>query len=74
MMRTGSAPSEFLAALALRHADAIVERNLRIIRENLERLDCFFESRGDLFGWYRPRAGSIAFPALLQGSVRRVLC
>ncbi len=64
-----SAPSEFLATLALRHADTIVERNLEIIRANLDRLDRFFESHARMFAWKRPRAGSIAFPQLLQGSV-----
>jgi aspartate/methionine/tyrosine aminotransferase len=64
-----SAPSEFLAALALRNTEVIVERNLRIIRENLERLDGFFGSRRDRFRWTRPKAGSIAFPALLRGDV-----
>ncbi len=64
-----SAPSEFLATLALRHADVIVERNLQIIRDNLDRLDLFFGSHADLFDWYRPKAGSIAFPALLRGAV-----
>ncbi|MGB2963006.1 MAG: aminotransferase class I/II-fold pyridoxal phosphate-dependent enzyme [Anaerolineales bacterium] len=64
-----SAPSEFLATLALRHAEVIVERNLQIIRDNLDRLDSFFDSHTDLFGWYRPKAGSIAFPSLLRGAV-----
>jgi aspartate/methionine/tyrosine aminotransferase len=64
-----SAPSEFLATLALRKAETIVERNLRIIRDNLDRLDAFFYSHRELFGWYRPRAGSIAFPKLLRGTV-----
>ena len=66
-----SAPSEFLASLALRHADVIVERNLQIIRKNLDRLDAFFESHKDRFNWCRPRAGSIAFPTLLRGEVDR---
>lgn len=64
-----AAPSEFLAALALRHAEVIVERNLQIIGRNLELLDRFFGSHGDLFHWDRPKAGSIAFPALLRGAV-----
>ena len=64
-----SAPSEFLATLALRHADVIVERNLQIIRANLDHLDLFFGHHADLFDWYRPKAGSIAFPTLLRGSV-----
>lgn len=62
-----SAPSEFLAALALRHADRIVERNLDIIRSNLDRLDLFFGAHEELFTWHRPRAGSIALVKLLRG-------
>jgi aspartate/methionine/tyrosine aminotransferase len=62
-----SAPGEFLATLALRHGDEIAARNLHIIRENLDRLDLFFDSHADLFRWRRPEAGSIAFPTLLKG-------
>jgi len=36
-----SAPSEFLATLALKKADVIVERNLQIIGKNLGHLDAF---------------------------------
>jgi aspartate/methionine/tyrosine aminotransferase len=68
-----SAPSEFLATLALRHADAITRRNLRIIRDNLDILDRFFASHAQRFIWQRPKAGSIAFPLLRQGSVE-TLC
>ena len=64
-----SAPSEFLATLALRNADAIVQRNLQIIRNNLHHLDHFFSSHQDLFHWHHPKAGSIAFPALHHRNV-----
>lgn len=64
-----SAPSEFLATLALRHAEVIVERNVQIVRDNLDRLDALFASHTDLFRWRRPKAGSIAFPTLLRGRV-----
>lgn len=64
-----SAPSEFLAQLALRQAQTIVERNLQIIRDNLNRLDLFFGAYTQLFVWQRPKAGSIAFPRLVRGSV-----
>lgn len=64
-----SAPSEFLATLALRNAGPIVERNLRIIRDNLGLLDGFFEANEERFDWHRPKAGPIAFPTLLQGKV-----
>jgi aspartate/methionine/tyrosine aminotransferase len=66
-----SAPSEFLATLALRNAGRIIDRNLGIIRENLNRLDAFFESHKDRFQWDRPKAGSIAFPAMRMGEVNR---
>jgi aspartate/methionine/tyrosine aminotransferase len=62
-----SAPSEFLAELALRHRHQLAERNLGIIRRNLELLDNFFGSYSSMFRWVRPRAGSIGFPLLLQG-------
>ncbi len=59
-----AAPSEFLAALALRQRDAILERNLAILRGNLEALSDFFTRHEGLFSWQRPRAGPVAFPAL----------
>ncbi|MFH1982270.1 MAG: aminotransferase class I/II-fold pyridoxal phosphate-dependent enzyme [Pseudomonadota bacterium] len=68
-----SAPSEFLAELALRHRGPIVSRNLEIIRSNLDRLDHFFDTHAEMFAWHRPKAGAIAFPELLKGSVG-VLC
>ena len=59
-----SAPSEYLTALALRNRDVLVQRNLGIVRDNLRRLDAFFERRSDLFEWVRPNAGPIGFPRL----------
>jgi aspartate/methionine/tyrosine aminotransferase len=63
-----SAPSEFLATIGLRHADALLERARRIAVANLDRLDAFFARRSDLFEWTRPRAGTTAFPRYLGGS------
>jgi len=60
-----SAPSEFLATLALRHRDAISHRNLGIIRSNLTLLGAFFGDHEDLFAWQEPLAGPIAFPRYL---------
>jgi aspartate/methionine/tyrosine aminotransferase len=59
-----SAPSEFLAELALRRRNTLAQRNLRIIRENLARLDVFFARHADRFEWQRPIAGPIALPKL----------
>ncbi|WP_298310116.1 aminotransferase class I/II-fold pyridoxal phosphate-dependent enzyme [uncultured Aquimarina sp.] len=54
-------PSEFLAGIGLRNRDKILERNLRIIHKNLSLFDVFFNKYSDLFSWYRPNAGPIAF-------------
>lgn len=59
-----SAPSEFLAELALRRRNTLAARNLRIVRENLARLDAFFLKHSDRFEWQRPIAGPIALPKL----------
>lgn len=64
-----SAPSEFLATIALQNAGKIAERNRRIIQDNLDHLDRFFADHAGLFQWYRPKGGSVAFPMLLKGSV-----
>ena len=64
-----SAPSEFLATLALKHGDAIVERNLSIIRSNIALLNAFFDKYRDRFEWSAPKAGPIAFPRYLGKSV-----
>jgi aspartate/methionine/tyrosine aminotransferase len=64
-----SAPSEFLATIALQNAGKIADRNIRIIQNNLDHLDRFFADHADLFQWCRPKAGSVAFPVLLKGAV-----
>jgi len=64
-----SAPSEFLAEVALRNRRSLVERNLGIIKNNLLVMDDFFRRHANLFSWIRPRAGSMAFPRYLVGNV-----
>jgi len=59
-----SAPSEFLAALALRNRDKVVDRNKNLVLRNLNILDEFFSVYDDIFRWIRPKAGSIAFPGI----------
>jgi aspartate/methionine/tyrosine aminotransferase len=59
-----SAPSEYLAELALRHREQVSGRNLQIIRDNMPVLEAFFMSHADRFDWVRPKAGPIAFPHL----------
>jgi aspartate/methionine/tyrosine aminotransferase len=60
-----SATSEYLATLALRHGKAIVDRNMQIIKQNLNILDEFFQRHSSSFLWRRPKAGPIAFPKYL---------
>jgi aspartate/methionine/tyrosine aminotransferase len=68
-----SAPSEFLATLALRHRAPIVARNLALIRKNLVALDDFFSRHAERFSWVRPQAGPIAFPTL-RGEESELFC
>lgn len=57
-----SAPSELLAAVALRHRDALAGRNRDIVLRNLPLLDDFLARHADIFAWVRPAAGPIGFP------------
>jgi aspartate/methionine/tyrosine aminotransferase len=56
-----SAPSEFLSALALRHRQTLIERNLEIVRRNLPLLDGFLARQARRFEWVRPNASPIGF-------------
>jgi aspartate/methionine/tyrosine aminotransferase len=62
-----SAPSEFLAELALRHRGTLAGRNLEIILSNLAIVDRLFQRRAGRFSWVRPAAGSMGFPRLQNG-------
>jgi aspartate/methionine/tyrosine aminotransferase len=62
----GSAPSELLAEVALRHRNALVERSVGTITRNLAVLDGLFARHADRLVWRRPKAGPIGFPGLLQ--------
>lgn len=62
--------SEFFAILALRNKQVILDRNLKIIRENFKLLEKFFEKYENLFHWVKPKAGPVAFPRFVRkGSV-----
>jgi aspartate/methionine/tyrosine aminotransferase len=64
-----SAPSEFLAEVAMRNRQKLAQRNLDIIQNNLTVIDDLFARHTDLFSWVRPKAGSMGFPRLLKGDV-----
>ncbi len=66
-----SAPSEFLAELALQQRSALVQRSMGIIKRNLQILDDFFMRHAARFEWRKPKAGPIAFPRLRRGEVDR---
>jgi aspartate/methionine/tyrosine aminotransferase len=64
-----SAPSEFLAEVALRNRQKLIARNMGIIKSNLEIVDDFVTRHSSLFSWVRPAAGSMGFPKLLKGDI-----
>ena len=66
-----SAPSEFLAEVAMRNKGKLSGRNLGIIKDNLSVMDDFFSRHEDLFSWVRPQAGSMAFPRYLGRDVEK---
>lgn len=58
-----SAPSEILALMALRSGEYLLDRNQKIIAENLEHAQRLFDYEyGHLFDWLAPDAGSVCFP------------
>jgi aspartate/methionine/tyrosine aminotransferase len=61
---SNSAPSEFLATIAVRHTDVLARRATDTVRANLPLLDAFFSRHAETFEWRKPAAGTIAFPRL----------
>jgi aspartate/methionine/tyrosine aminotransferase len=59
-----SGPSEFLAGVAVRHLERLVERSRATIAANLALLEGFFARRRDFVSWTAPEGGSIGFPRL----------
>ena len=52
--------SDALAILAFKHRDRIVERNRKIISQNLEATKRFVEERSEFLSWTPPRGGLLA--------------
>jgi aspartate/methionine/tyrosine aminotransferase len=69
-----SAPSEFLAALALRHREELVQRNREIVLRNLPLLDSFLRQRSNLFEWIKPNASPIGFVRYKSGQDVHSFC
>ncbi len=56
-----SAPSEVLARIALKARDRILEKNRKVIRDNLAALNAFFADCSHLFDWREPDGGCVGF-------------
>lgn len=52
--------SDALAILAFKHRERIVERNRKIISQNLEATNRFVEERSEFLSWTPPRGGLLA--------------
>lgn len=65
----GSAPSEILALVALRAREQVLARSRAIVSANLATAAPVLQSIAEAVEWVPPRAGSVAFPRLLRGSV-----
>jgi aspartate/methionine/tyrosine aminotransferase len=64
-------PAEYLAAVALRHREAIWERNRGIVAANRPVFDEFFARWSDLFDWLPPVGGCVCFPRYKGGDVEQ---
>jgi aspartate/methionine/tyrosine aminotransferase len=64
---SNTALGERLAALAIRHREAIYSRARRIASQNLALLDRLFAEHADVLRWVRPAGGMTAFPWLADG-------
>ena len=56
-----SRAGEIQTMMVLRCSDRIIDKNIRIIKANLELLEQYFAANNDLFEWVRPKAGGTGF-------------
>lgn len=66
-------PSEFLATLALRHAEPILARNCAIAQANYAQLAPVLDTVPQLIQWQRPVAGVVCYPRWLGGDSTQAL-
>jgi aspartate/methionine/tyrosine aminotransferase len=69
-----SGPSEILGLIALRAGNKLLEKNRRIIADNLLSFNEFFSRRPDLFRWQEPQGGCVAFPRYLGPNGVESMC
>lgn len=65
---------EKIAAHALNHSSAIVERAQRVADKNLTMLEAAIERSGSALSWVRPAGGTTAFPWFTDGRDSRPFC
>ena len=67
-----SAPSEILGMIALQNKERILRRCIDIVSQNTATAEHFFAEHKDRFAWFKPLAGSVAFPEWLgAGSIEQ---
>ncbi|MBC7986874.1 MAG: pyridoxal phosphate-dependent aminotransferase [Sphingomonadaceae bacterium] len=71
---SGSPLLERLAAHALRHADALLDRLRMVAGGNLDRLDAMIMRSEGVLSWSRPRGGTTSFPWFSDGRDSRRFC
>ena len=69
-----SAPSELLAALALRHSERLIGEARALVLENLPLLSGFLARHEELLEWVAPVAGPIGFPRVRDDRDVREWC
>jgi aspartate/methionine/tyrosine aminotransferase len=69
-----AAPSEVLALIALRARDVVLERNRRIVADNLPLFAEFFSHFPALFAWEPPEGGCVCFPRYLGHDGVETMC
>ncbi|MEQ8763357.1 MAG: pyridoxal phosphate-dependent aminotransferase [Planctomycetota bacterium] len=66
-------PSEHLAELALRHADALLGETRRLLERNRAAAKEFFDAHADRFEYHEPVAGPICFPRVKDGRAQELV-
>ncbi|MDP1828480.1 MAG: aminotransferase class I/II-fold pyridoxal phosphate-dependent enzyme [Archangium sp.] len=64
-------PSEFLAAIALRHAEQLAGRTKKIVEANVPLVQRLIDERPEQFSWICPVAGTTGFVRYVPGGAER---
>jgi hypothetical protein len=65
---------QILALIGLRTRERLVAANLELIEANVGAARAFFARHCDVFEWYEPAAGTVAFPRLRTGEDVEKFC